>query len=271
MNAVRWPVLVRSLQDRRRSTFWWAVGMIALAAITIAFVPSIRSDAEAFMELYDSLPEGLMSVFGIDDSAALVTAEGLINSRLYAGVGPAILAVFGIGLGTAAVAGEEDTGTLNMLLAQPIARWRVVVEKFAAGVVLTFVICVAIAVTLAVSNPLVDLGLGWGNIVAANLGLALFTLVFLGLSLALGAVTGNRGLTIGVSAAITVAAFFVNGLAPLVDELSWAQNLSPFYWIQGPDRLTNGFSPGWSLLMVAVTAVLVVAAVIGFDRRDIDV
>ncbi len=217
------------------------------------------------------MPEGLLSMFGIDDSTTLLTATGLVNSRLYAGIGPAILAVFGIGLGTAAVAGEEDRGTLDLLLAQPVARTRLILEKFAATVVATTIICASIGLTLAVLNPLVDLEFKALNLVAANLGLGLLTLVFTSLALAVGAVTGNRGLTIGVSATVTVFAFFVNGLAPLVDSLSWTQKLSPFFWLHGPNRLANGFSPGYSSLMVAVIIILVATSIWGLNRRDVGV
>lgn len=245
--------------------------MMALAAVTIAFVPSVRNDAESFTDLYESLPEGLLAVFGIDDSAALVTPAGLVNSRMYTGIGPVIMAVFGIGVGTAAVAGEEDRGTLNLLLAQPISRTRLVLEKFAAAVVLTVIICLGILATLVIANPLVDLEFSAANMIAANIGLALVTLVFAAFSLAIGAATGRRGLTVGISAATTVTAFFVNGLAALVDSLTWAQKLSPFFWLQGPNRLTNGFSPGYSALALAVTAAFVLVAVVGFNRRDVDV
>jgi ABC-2 type transport system permease protein len=264
-------VFAKTLWERHRSTGWWTLGMMALAAVTVAFYPSIRNDTESFQDLFDAMPEGLLAVFGIDDSASLVSATGLINSRLYAGIGPAIMAVFGIGFGTAAVAGEEDRGTLDLLLAQPVTRTRLVIEKFAAIVVATTLICTGIGLTLAVLDPLVDLELRALNLVAANIGLGLLTLVFASLALAVGATTGNRGLTVGVSAAVTVLAFFVNGLAALVDSLSWAEKLSPFFWLQGPNRLANGFSPGYSLLMVAVTAVLVATAIWGINRRDIGV
>lgn len=262
-------VASKTLWERRRSLLWWTAGMVALAGLTIAFYPSIRSDTESFEELFESMPEGLLSVFGIEDTASLVTPSGFINSRLYSGIGPVILAVFGISLGSAAVAGEEDRGTLNLLLAQPLSRTRLVVEKALSIVISTVVVCTAIGVTVAVLNPMVDLGLSLVNIVAANVGLALMTLVFGAFSLAVGAVTGNRGLTVGASAALAGIGFFVNGLAPLVEGLEWTQRLTPFHWVQGPDRLTNGFSPAWSGLMVAVIAVLVTVALWGVNRRDI--
>ncbi len=268
---MRGIVFRQMLAERRRSTLWWTLGLVALGAITVAFVPSVRQDGEALIELFDSLPQGLMAAFGIEDAQALVTAEGLINSRLYAGIGPVLVAVFGIALGVGAVVGPEDRGTLNLLLAQPVRRATVLLEAFAAAVVLTLVVCASLWLLLVVSDPLLDLELSQTGMVAANVGLALVALVFCALALAVGGVTGNRGLTVGVTAAVTVAAFFLNGLAAVVDDIAWTRWLSPFHWLQGPNPLANGFAWGEFALLLATVIVLLTVAVIGFERRDIDV
>ena len=93
-------IFAKTLWDRRVSIGWWTVGMVALAGLTVAFYPSIRNDTESFESLFDSFPPELLSVFGIEDAASLVTATGLVNSRLYSGIGPIILAVLGISIGT---------------------------------------------------------------------------------------------------------------------------------------------------------------------------
>ena len=260
-----------ALWERRRSIIWWAVGLVALATITIAFVPTIRNDAEAFVSLFDAMPEGLLSVFGIEDASALVTAVGLVNSRLYTGIGPVIVAVLGIGMGVAAVAGEEDRGTLNLLMAQPVTRTSVILQKTAAAAVLIGAVMAALLVTLLIFNPIVDLEFGFEQMVAANVGLGLIAFVFYAFALAVGATTGRRGLTVGVSAAFTAATFFINGFAPLVEDLEWAQRLTPFFWLQEPNPLADGFAFGWFGLMLLVALALIAVAIVGFNRRDIDV
>ncbi|MEM9563611.1 MAG: ABC transporter permease subunit [Actinomycetota bacterium] len=262
-------IFAKSIWERRRSTVWWVAGMVALAGVTVAFYPSVRDDAEAFEDLFEAFPSELLSVFGIEDAASLVTATGLVNSRLYAGIGPVILAVLGITLGTAAIAGEEDRGTLDLLLSQPVTRTQIVVEKFAAAAVLIGLVVVALFVTLLVLDPVVDLGFSLSGVFAANITLGLFALLFCALALALGSATGNRGLTIGVSAGATAALFFIHGLAPLVDDLAWLAELTPFHWLQDPNPLANGLDVVAVLLFVMVTGGLVAVAIWGLNRRDI--
>lgn len=262
-------IFATTLWERRRSIVWWIAGLVALAGVTVAFYPSIRDDAESFEELFEAFPSELLSVFGIEDAASLVTATGLVNSRIYAGIGPVIVAALGISLGTAAVAGEEDRGTLGLLLAQPVTRTQIIVEKFAAAAVLIFAVMVALFVSLLILNPIVDLGFGVSGLFGANITLGMFALLFCALALAIGSTTGNRGLTMGASAGALGALFFVHGLAPLVDQLAWVAELTPFHWLQNPNPLANGLDMIAVLLFALVTAALVGVAVWGLNRRDI--
>jgi ABC-2 type transport system permease protein len=264
-------IFSKTLWDRRVSITWWTIGMVALAGLTVAFYPSIRSDAESFQSLFDAFPEDLLRVFGVEDAASLVTATGLVNSRLYAGFGPILVAVLGIGLGTSAIAGEEEDGTLDLLLSQPVTRTQVVVEKLVAGAALIGVVCMALFLTLSALNPVVDLGFSFEGILAANLTLWLFGMLFCCLAMAVGCFTGNRGLTIGASAATLGALFFINGLAPLVDRVAWLRQLTPFHWLSDPDPLANGFDLWSIVIFLALIGVFAGFSVWAFNRRDIAV
>ena len=64
--------------------------------------------------------------------ADLASPAGYLNTEFFAFMGPLLVLVYAIGGGAAALAGEEDRRTLDLLLANPVSRARVVVEKFAA-------------------------------------------------------------------------------------------------------------------------------------------
>lgn len=263
-------VFLKTMWDRRRSMIWWLVGVLVLAGLTVAFYPSIASDQEAYQQLLDAYPEELLSFFGIDDAAELASPEGFVNSQLYANVVPILLFVFTIGMGTSALAGEEDRRTMDLLLAQPVSRERIVLQNFLAMATLSAVLCATLVVVLLASNAPTGLDLSLVGILAANVGVWLLGLLIGALALAIGGLTGRRGLTLGVSAAVAVAAFFLYGLAPLVDALAPAQKLSPFWWYLGSKPLNNGFDVMLGLIAV-FTAALVGLAVWGFRRRDVSV
>lgn len=260
-----------TIWSRRTSLALYVVGLGLLVGITVGVYPSIRQDSEAFAQLLESMPRGMLSFLGSSDVAELLSPSGFINSRVNASVGAVVLAILAISLGTAAIAGEEDRRTMDLLLSTPISRRRVVLERFAAMVTLVAVTAAAVALVMIVANPIVDLELSVTNIFASNFELALLALVFGSLALAVGGLTGARGLTTGIAAGATVASFFVNGLAQLVDWLQGPQKLTPFYWLQRSDPLGTGLSVVDTLIMVAVIAAFLAIAVWGFERRDISV
>lgn len=60
-------------------------------------------------------------------------------------------------------------------------------------------------------------------------------------------------------------------IAPLVDSLDGWQSLSPFAWYAGDEVLTRGIELADVALLAGSSAVLVVAAVIAGERRDLAV
>jgi ABC-2 type transport system permease protein len=65
-----------------------------------------------------------------------------------------LLIIFTTGIGARAIAGEEESGRLDLLLAYPVSRTRVVVQRFAALVVATLLVGGAmLLVLLALSGP----------------------------------------------------------------------------------------------------------------------
>lgn len=263
-------VFRKTMWDRKSGYVWWSIGMLAITAVTVAFWPTLERDSDALIQLMENLPEGMLNLFGASEAIDFLTGPGFVNSRVYASVGSFIAIFFAISMGTAAVAGEEDKRTMDMLLANPIPRDRVVLETFAAQVVLTSILSGLVWATLLVFNPILDVGLSFVGVTAASVGMVLLALSFGSLALMIGCLTGNRSLAVGVAAGAALATFFINGLAPLIDSIAWTQRLTPFYWLLGHNPLVNGFQPELLVLLAAVIA-FVAVSVWGFRRRDVTV
>ena len=75
----------------------------------------------------------------------------------------------------------------------------------------------------------------------------------------------------GLSAAAAVAAYLVNGLAPLVSAIDSVKWLSPFYHYAAGDPLRHGLEPAHALVLVGIAAVAAIVGLVAFDRRDIGV
>ncbi|NED98402.1 ABC transporter permease subunit [Phytoactinopolyspora alkaliphila] len=261
-------ILVQMLRERRRGFLWWSLGIAALAVITAASYPAVKDAGRGFDEFMESLPEGVVQMMGAADG--ITTPAGYLNSQFYANVFPIVLLIFGIAAGTWSIAGAEREGTLEPLLANPVPRWRVAVERL-AGVTLLLAMLTLIASALLVMlrDPFELSELSVGNLAAAGVGVFLLALLFACLAFAVGAATGSKGLAIATGAGLATATYVVFGLSSLVEffeNLRWS---SPWYWFLSPSPLTEG----WTFQAIgAPLLVLVPVAVIGiaiFHRRDL--
>ena len=259
-------LFAKTLYDARRALVGWAVGLLATVAMIVAMYPTVRTGN--YQRVLEQSPEALLRAFGMDRGIDIVSGAGYLGGYLFGFMLPMLLLVFAIGAGASAVAGEEDRGTLELLVANPISRTRVLAEKFAALTVLAVLLgLVALAGVLA-SGPLVDLEVGVAGLAAAVASQTLLAVLFGGLTMAVGAATGSRGLAIGVGAAAAVAAYLVNSLAPLAEALKPLQRLSPIWWATGNDPLQHGPGVGLLVLLAVLLAVLAVGGRL-FTRRDL--
>lgn len=260
-------VLTKTLRDQARGLLGWSVSVALLIAMYVAIWPTVR-DQPSLGDFLDQMPEAFRSLFA-SSGADMSTPTGYVQVELLSFMGPIAVLMYAIGAGAAAIGGEEDRHTLDLLLSNPVSRSRVVLEKFVAMTAGTFLIAAVMGVALVAEGRLVDLDLPGSEVAATMLHLALLGVVFGGMALTLSASTGRTGISRGVPAVLAVVAYVVNGLAPLVDWLDKIQVLSPFYQYIGHDPLRHGLDGGSVAISAGTALVLLVLAVLGFQRRDV--
>ena len=164
-------VFLKTLRDQGRSLLWWAIGMVALALFLAFFYPSIRDMAD-LNKLLGQVPEPLLkSVVG--EFTDFTSPEGYLNTQLFFMIAPLLFVVYAVASGSSAIAGEEERGTLDMLLANPLPRWRIVVQKFAAMIVATLAVAAALWLGLALGALAVNMDISLGRVAEATLSAAL--------------------------------------------------------------------------------------------------
>ncbi len=259
-------VFGKTLDDQRRSSIGWLIGIAALIAFTVGFWPSMEGQTGQFTEMMEQMPEAMRAMMGTTDIAS---PSGFLSSQLFSFLLPVMIGVLGIGRGADVIAGQEQRGELELVLARPVPRWRLAAEK-AAGVLLTVaVITAGTFVMIVLGAAAVDMGVPTGEVVGASVGLGLLGWVLAAVGFAVGAGTGNRGAAIAAGAVFGVACYLAATFGPLVEGLGWLGDISPWSWAFGRDALREGPSllSGLGLLVLAVAATGV--GVWRFDRRDV--
>jgi ABC-2 type transport system permease protein len=264
---MRPEVALETLRERRRSLVWWSLGVVALVALTVAFYPSIRDDPSINAYVED-LPESLRGLFA-GGELDIASPAGYLNSQIFALMAPLVLLIFAVGAGAGAVAGEEEKGALDFLLAHPLRRRSYALQRFLALAAHVGVLSLVLLVTTWLGSLAVDLEIGFGRLVSASASVGLLALLFGTLALAVGSARPGRARAIAVAAGVAVAAWLLDGLGQAVDLLDPWRPLSPYYQAIGRNPLREGaLWSAWALL-AAATAALTAVAALGLERRDL--
>jgi ABC-2 type transport system permease protein len=260
-------VLERSMAERRRSTIGWCVGAAVYTMINVAVFPEVKTQS-GLNDLLQEYPPALMAMMGIDAKTLDITsAVGYLSSQMNM-IGPLLLVLVGIAFGSASLAGEEESGTLAMVLSYPVSRARVLVEKGAALLLVVALMASALLLTI-VAGRLFDLDIPLAQVLAFCVSLALLGGVFGMLALAVGAATGSKAMGTGIGAVVAAATYLISSLAPVVswvEPLRWA---SPFWYATGNNPLANGLAARDVAVLTASVVALWAIAVLAFDRRDL--
>jgi ABC-2 type transport system permease protein len=263
-------VFLKSLRDVRRGFVWWSLGLVGYVTLIVAVWPTVR-DNPALAKLHETLPEELKAFVSFGGEFDYSTPTGYLGGELFSFMVPLLLIVASIGAGARALAGEEERGTLELLLGNPISRTRLTLEKLAALTVEVAGLAIVLFVTLLAGAAAASMDVSAGHLAAATLSALLLALAFGAVAFALGAATGHAALAIGLSAAGAVAAYLVNGLAPLVHAIDSLRWLSPWYHYVAGDPLRQGISGWHALVLLGIAVVAAAVAVATFDRRDVGV
>ena len=267
---MRAEVAVRTLRSAGRAIGWWALGLVGMVAMLVAVYPTVR-DNPVLNRLVEQYPEALRAFLGFGGEIDYVSAAGYLGIELFSFMVPLLLLIAAIGAGARGVAGEEEGGTLELVLACPVSRRRFVLEKLAALVVEVALLGAVLLAALWIGAKAVSMDISLWHLTAATLSAVVLAVAYGALALAVGAATGRRSLSLAVVAAAAVAAYLVASLAPLVHALDPAKLASPFYHYSAADPLRHGLAADHLLLLVAIAAVAAVAAVLLAERRDLGV
>ena len=257
-------VLTRSLWDARRSFLGWAIGLAGAAGIYTSSYALI--EPTSYEDVIDAFPPEILEAMGWDDIA---TPSGYLGSTVFGLVVPILAVIFAIAVGTRFLAGDEEAGTMELTLTHPVSRTSLVLQRAGAALLagLGAGVVVGVAV-IGLAGP-VGLDVPVSRIIAASFSLGLLAVAFAMLAIALGAWIGRRGIVLGACSAVAVFAYFASTVLTTVDGFEWLDKTSLFYYYGGQQILESGLSIPNLVVLIAVSAVLLVAAVIGFERRDV--
>jgi ABC-2 type transport system permease protein len=184
-------------------------------------------------------------------------------------LGPILFLVFAIGAGGRAIAGEEESGTLDLLLSTPVRRRQVLVDK-TLGIGLALIGLGAVLwIAIVLFGPAFQLHVALSAVAAGTVMLVLLGAAFGAVALAVGTATGHKGLADAAAGGFALVTYIVNAVAPQVDALRGLRPICPFRWYLDPDPLKTGLHAANIAVLVTIIVAGLAVALFMFDRRDL--
>lgn len=258
-------LVLSELRLRRVSLIAWAVAIAVLMLLLIGVYPSIR-DSPDLNAVYGSLSPNAQALLGGSD---LTSPVGYLSTQVFVFFLPAVILVFVLDRSAATLAGEEEDRTLDLLLAQPLARWAAYIEKSLAVTISLAVLGLATLIPLLAFDSSVKFNLGVANLSAVVVQMCLFALALGMWTQAIAAATGHRATGLAVVTGYTVVSYLVYGLSGSIEWLAHLKPLTLWRWYLGNNPLESGFGVAECLVMTAVAAAGVIAGTWLFQRRNL--
>lgn len=260
------PIVRWTFWQRRWSIFWWAVGIISLVVVTLAFYPTIRDQAAQLNKSFGGLSNSALALFGGTD---FFSPLGYLNSQLIYLMLPLLLSILGIGLGSSLIGHEEAAGTIEALLARPVSRTRLLVSKALAGGLNILVVTVIGSAATILMARLVNIGISSGDIAAACFACFMLVLTFSSLAFLLAATGRGRAAALGISVVYALGGYIIASLATTVHWLKGPSLIFPYHYYRSADILQGTFDWSSIVFFAVFTAACILLAWLSFRRRDL--
>ncbi len=255
-------IFLKAMRDQRWMVLGFGVGGALMAALVLAIYPSYRDALEGF-----DVPPAIQAIIGDVDIAS---GTGFVSAEFFSFI-PVLLVVYAIVQGTGVLAGEESSGTLDLLLAQPVSRTRLFFEKAMSIIVGTLAIVGLILPGWIIPYGATEIDVGLGRLLVATIAMAPLMLAFAALSLLAGSLLPARRDAVTALTALAVVSYFINSLGQAVDVLEPLRPASLFYYFGASDILARGVDWRGVGVLLDVALFSAVAAGALFQRRDIGV
>jgi ABC-2 type transport system permease protein len=258
-------VYLKTLRGFRVPIFGWGVGMGVLMAVVVAAVQDLVATPQARASLVALGP----SFAWFAEPVKIDTAGGYATWKY--GLTILIVAIWPILALTGLFRGEEERGSMDVLLSLPRTRLRIAIEKVAAMWTALLAMGLIIGVLTYAGGAKVKADFTFADCILFGVNLALVSGVFGGIALLLAQFFQERRSAAGATAGAMFAFIVMDMVHRVVPSGEWISRLSPVYYfnLSKPLIPSYGTNYGAMLLLLALTVVLSGAGVWLFVRRDI--
>jgi ABC-2 type transport system permease protein len=265
-------IFIETLKRNWKQVLYWAIGL----AILGFYVVSIVQDVDILKQYQDiianKLPPAIMQAMGLTDMAVLATPEGFIafGFLTYALI---LLIVYAVLAGMNVTANEEDEGTMDVLQSQPVPRWRVVTEKFAAYALMSGLIVILAYFGFIIGSLSSPLQMRVDRLLLTGVPLTLGIWFVIAVTAAAGSFFRRKSTAMMAVVSFIVLSYFFNfvGNAASSSAIGAVKALSFFQYADAQGVVQHGLAFTSLTILAIATMIFFGLSVWFYERRDVGV
>ena len=262
------PIIRWELTRRRNYLLWWCLGVASLVTMLMLVYPSIHHEAAQLSQVYSQLPDSVRGLRG--GNSDITSPIGYLNGELYYITLPLLLIIMTVTLGSSILTRDEQDRTLELLLARPISRTRILIAKALALIIAVTVVGTIATLFTIILAKVVNIDMATGRLLLASIFAILFSLSFGALAFTLsagGRLSRRAGVAIAVSASF--GGYLLQSLSGVSDWIEKPAKLLPYHYYT-PDQILRGnVSRGLVAYLAGIFIVCATISWLSFRRRDI--
>jgi len=259
-------IFTRKLYKNVLMMLGWGLGLGLLGYWMFDIYETMFGMNVDLQQLIAAFPEEMLAFFGGAD-VNIFEPAGFLHLEFFSYV-PVILGIAAVAGATGLIVKQEEAGSLELILAQPVSRtavfWGKLLALLVTYILILFIIWGGFALGLASTD---SFDLTQAQLIRPFVSLFAVILLFLSLALMLSMVLPTSGAASMVANLVLIASFFITSLAHIEDRLEGVNRFSPLNYYQGGQAL-NGLNIEHVLILLGASVVFIGVAWLLFELRD---
>ena len=265
-------LFLSNLKLSRWGILAWGILIFLYGILTMYLYPTMTESSLDILGYINALPDAMKAAFGyegIDFTNLTFTPEAFATLEFLV-LWPLLIGIYGI-FASISLARESERGTLDLLLAQPVRRYKVLISKFAVFIFAALIIATASLLGLLLGAAIINETVDTLSMALVLLEALLLVLSFASVTLLFSVIFLEPRKSLLVAGVFVGGSYIINFMVPILNpSISWLRNISLFYHYQ-PYEIVNSSSLNWTAVFVftGVSIVCFVAALVIFQKRDL--
>lgn len=265
MFAIFW----RTILDRKVTLLAFLAFGISMMWMYVYFYPSVQATSTQVSDLVKALPSELSKAFGLDPRS-FTTFEGYVAGKQFSLVWPMLMVMLVSGMAANYIAGDIEKGTMELVLSQPISRFKVIISRIISGIFVCFLFAALTVLSVIPFASIYGISIPESHFwLTSAIGFCFGVAVF-GLSMLASSFLSEKGKALFLAIGVLLAMYVINIVALLKASLENIKYASYFYYFDYTGMLLDGKIGKLSIWVLSLSFLAFAACgTIWFTKRDI--